>query len=195
MTWKTNWFPDEPRNKTIDQDCAIWKTIFGVGSKFAVLQCSSHAHALCQFNRRMRFQLRGICATGNMDSQYTVINSTHLIGNSVTSIRYDYDYEEWQLVDRKSGKVMAAVEMHEIDPDDDDIGFSPETPDHKFIFPLGTKQWVFKDDPPFCADCPAVTGKQKKKCKAYRTMNLHLSVDQPGYFCCGDGACIHSEYR
>ena len=116
------------------------------------------------------------------------------MGDSVTSIRYDFGYEEWQLVDRKSEKVMATIEMRDIDPDN----FSPETLDQKFLFPLGIKQWVFKDDlddPPFCADCPAVTGKQKKKCKAYRTMNLHLYVDQPGYFCCGDGACIHSEYR
>ena len=194
MTWHDNWAQDEPRNKTNDQDCAILKAAIGSDSKFVALQCSTSAHAICQFDRRVRFQLRGICATGDLDSQYKIINSTHLIGDSVTSLRYDSAYEEWQLVNRKSGNVMATIEMHEIDPDD----FAPETLDQKFLFPLGTKQWVFKSEDdlhPDCADCPSGNGKWKMDCKAYRTMNLHLSVDQPGYFCCGDGACIHSEYR
>ena len=29
--------------------------------------------------------------------------------------------------------------------------------------------------------------------KAYRTLNFHLAVEQPGHFCCDDGSCIDSE--
>ena len=29
--------------------------------------------------------------------------------------------------------------------------------------------------------------------KNYCALNLHLDVEQPGNFCCGDGTCISSE--
>ena len=88
MTWKTNWAPKEPKNKTKDQDCGIMKSKTGViDNKFAALQCSASAHPVCQFESRVRLELRGICKTDELDTQYTVYNSTHLLGDSHNWIR------------------------------------------------------------------------------------------------------------
>ena len=186
MTWKNNWAPKEPKNKTHDQDCGIMKSKTGVFSnKFAALQCSASAHPVCQFENRVRLELRGICKTDDLDTQYTVYNSTHLLGDSHNWIRNYRDdvSKEWQLVDRKKGTVLASMEKPAL--------LAPQYS----LFPLGTNKWFWKDgsgdNPPSCADCSP----EMWECKSYRTMILHLVVQQPGYFCCNDGACINSDYR
>ena len=57
------------------------------------------------------------------------------------------------------------------------IAFTNET----LELPVGQHQWHF----------------EKKDChdegKPSRSLNLHISLPQPGWFCCSDGACIDSE--
>ena len=52
-------------------------------------------------------------------------------------------------------------------------------------FPLGRQPWHFLDVN--CSD-PGPNG-----LAATRTLNFHLEVEQPGHFCCDDGACVDSE--
>ena len=88
MTWKTNWAPKEPKSKTKDQDCGVLKTKPGIfNSKFAALKCSASAYAVCHFESRVRYEMRGVCAGESVDTQYTAYNSTHLMGDSHTWIR------------------------------------------------------------------------------------------------------------
>ena len=47
------------------------------------------------------------------------------------------------------------------------------------VLPLGVNQWYFEN----CTD----------RGKVFRSLNLHLAVEQPGNFCCDDGHCIDSE--
>ena len=47
-------------------------------------------------------------------------------------------------------------------------------------FPLGLHHWYFSEQS--CTD-PG---------QAYRSLRLHLDVEQPGQFCCDDGACLPS---
>ena len=47
--------------------------------------------------------------------------------------------------------------------------------------PLGVRKWYFND----------TTCKDENE-KNYRSMNLHLEVNQPGHFCCNDGSCLPS---
>ena len=49
-------------------------------------------------------------------------------------------------------------------------------------FPIGSHRWYFIQ-----SDC--VDEGEK-----YRTLNFHKNVEQPGNFCCNDGACFPSEY-
>ena len=90
LTWKTNWASKEPKNKTKDQDCGIVKP--KSGSKFAALKCSSSAHAVCRFESPVRYEMRGVCATEYVDTQYTAYNSTHLMGDSLTWIMDNKEY-------------------------------------------------------------------------------------------------------
>ena len=50
-------------------------------------------------------------------------------------------------------------------------------------FPIGTHQWYFTDGSCTDSDQP------------WRKLILHLYVQQPGQFCCGDGKCIKSAFR
>ena len=55
------------------------------------------------------------------------------------------------------------------------------TMDKTIGFPLGTFPWHILDVN--CTDDDAST----------RRLNLHLQVDRPGKYCCGDGVCLDSE--
>ena len=50
--------------------------------------------------------------------------------------------------------------------------------------PVGKNLWTIPAD-----DCSDPGQPQ------HRPLNLHLAVEQPGQFCCEDGACIPSELR
>ena len=50
-------------------------------------------------------------------------------------------------------------------------------------FPIGTRRWYF------------INGSCNDPGQLWRKMNLHLAVQQPGYFCCEDGLCIDSELK
>ena len=75
MSW-TNWGKKQPANKTADQDCAVLSAKDG---KFEAIRCSDSALAICRLGGPVRFQLRGGCP--GIDSQYTMVNSSHMIGN------------------------------------------------------------------------------------------------------------------
>ena len=48
--------------------------------------------------------------------------------------------------------------------------------------PFGMHPWYFEG------------GKCSDEGSTMRNLLLHLTVDQPGHFCCGDGSCISSEF-
>ena len=49
-------------------------------------------------------------------------------------------------------------------------------------FPVGSHPWKFLDEK--CVDGEST----------WRMLLLHKTVEKPGYFCCGDGSCISSEF-
>ena len=97
MSW-TNWGKKQPANKTADQDCAVFNNKDG---KFAATRCSDTALTICRLEGPVRFQLRGACQTAPaMDSQYTMVNSTHMIGNMRNVITKNT--EGWTILDEDS---------------------------------------------------------------------------------------------
>ena len=96
MSW-TNWGKKQPANKTADQDCAV----INKDGKFEAMRCSDTALTICRLDSPVRFQLRGVCETWpGMDSQYTMVNSSHMIGNMKNVIIKNND--GWAILDKVS---------------------------------------------------------------------------------------------
>ena len=103
MSW-TNWGKKQPANKTADQDCAVFSAKDG---KFEAIRCSDSALAICRLEGPVRFQLRGGCP--GIDSQYTMVNSSHMIGNMETVITRMSD--SWAILDRDSQVVSSSPNL------------------------------------------------------------------------------------
>ena len=106
-----------------------------------------------------------------------------LLGYKHTKIQpSDSSGKTWQIVDASNGAVLASTNLTFNEPK----LFPTGNPyfEHGKFFPLGKRRWIFHQTE--CKSNPSVP---------WREMNLHLAVDQPGHFCCGDGTCISSELR
>ena len=111
------WDKRQPANKTEDQDCAV----VNADKKLEAVRCSQEALTLCRMERPVRFQLRGADINTGEDTQFTLVNSSHMIGNIKTFMRQDM--ESWAIIDR-AGKVLSRA------------GTS---------FPLGLLPWVSEE--------------------------------------------------
>ena len=117
MSW-TNWAKKQPANKTVDQDCAV----LNKEGKFEAIRCSDSALTVCRLETPVRFQLRGACQTWpGTDSQYTLVNSSHMIGNIQNVITKNTD--GWTLLDQDS-KVLS-------------VASSPDFPLGKLLWTMG----------------------------------------------------------
>ena len=115
MTWK-NWAKKQPASKTEDQDCAV----INKEGKFEAIRCSDTALTVCRVQGPVRFQLRGVCQYSGLDTQYTMLNSSYMIGN-INTVISKRDTDGWSIVDKDS-KVLASAGTN---------------------FPLGSQQWTF----------------------------------------------------
>lgn len=82
---------------------------------------NSLAHRL---QAQVRFQLRGVCRYTGIDTQYTMVNSSYMIGNIKTFIKKT-DLG-WSIIDKDSKELATAGSD----------------------FPLGTQRWSFSSDLP-----------------------------------------------
>ena len=90
--------------------------------------------------------------------------------------------ETWQIVDAAKGAVLASTNLTDSEPKLFPTGNTNF--EHGRFLPLGKRRWIFHETD--CKSNPSVS---------WREMNLHLAVNQPGHFCCGEGTCISSELR
>ena len=126
--------------------------------------CKFEYCPMCQFDDLpVSFLLRGVCLFSSVDS-YFVSNKDfkQLIGYIQTVMIYSKHQQRWE--------VRSSVDETKI------LAFLNETSE----FPLGVHQWYFLDTN--CTD-PG---------KPWRSLNLHLHLEEPGHFCCDDGTCIPS---
>ena len=101
-----------------------------------------------------------------MDKYFVMRNSQEFLGLIQTRMIFSSQRKRWEIVNSvDSSKILAYM----------------EAPAEGGIFPLGRQAWNILDVP--CTD-PALPT---------RTLNFHLDVEQPGHFCCDDGACVDSE--
>ena len=114
-------------------------------------------------NKPVEFFLRGVCPGLQVDTYFVLKSPFVFLGYIYSSIIYDYILKGWKIVSNIDNRTVAFLAS-----------------DHYFP-PIGHQLWKFTD-----ANCFDEGGNKT------RTLFLHLAVDQPGHFCCNNGACFES---
>ena len=112
-------------------------------------------------NKPVEFFLRGVCPGLQVDTYFVLKSPFVLLGYIYSSIIYDYSRQGWKIISNTNNKTFAFL------------------PYKHYFPPIGHQLWVFND-----SNCFDEGGNKT------RTLFLHLAVDQPGHFCCNNGACI-----
>lgn len=128
--------------------------------------CGSDYCPICETEKiHTKFQLRGLCFESNIDTFYSFVNSTYLIGYINSEMIYNSDKIQWEIRNTRTGNVSAVM-------------------NDTLEFPIGIKKWYL-----IGSSC-----KDKEAAKSYRLLKLYLDVTEPGHFCCDDGICINSKF-
>ena len=111
--------------------------------------------------------LRGLCSHLTADRFYFLAPQARpeFWGLLNTKLTFSDENSRWELVEMRDNKTVLAF-MTQTEADN---------------FPLGLHPWLFLGSN--CSD-PDET---------HRSLALHLDVEEPGHFCCGDGECLDSE--
>ena len=125
--------------------------------------CISKVCPICQMEKLKRFQLRGICLDSSVDTYFVMTGHKEFLGLLQSRMIFSSNESRWEIVNSSDSSTVLAYMEG----------------DSKF--PLGRQSWHFLDVN--CSDSG----------QASRDLNFHLSVSQPGQFCCDDGACINSQ--
>ena len=101
-----------------------------------------------------------------MDSVFVTTSPSEFLGYIQTSMMYSVNSSRWEIVNTtNTSQVLAFMKEKDFQTD----------------FPIGVNGWYFLD-----TDCTD-PGEE------FRSLNLHLEVEQPGDFCCDDGTCVDSQ--
>ena len=149
-----------------DQDCVRLRISKSGLDDFS---CSQAYCPLCKMSVKAKFHLQGVCSDSSADSFYLLKSGGWFEGYIQSMLVYSEALARWEITDRITGEAVASLNSSS-------------------DYPLGVHDWVFlpTSSSPACSDRPS---------SDHRRLNLHAAVDQPGSFCCDDGACIGSEQR
>ena len=159
------WNEGEPNNYGGNEDCI--ELDVKTSPRCNDVRCSQKYCPLCRLPHQTVFHLQGICQESFLDRYYMMqsAGSWQMLGYRQDSLDWVEEKRQWQISNMDSKIIMA---------------FLNETSD----FPLGTHHWYFIDGSN-CSDSD----------QDWRSLNLHLKVEQPGNVCCGDGICIDSDWK
>ena len=132
--------------------------------KLLAFHCSVPYCPICQVWEMKTFQLRGVCLESQVDKYFLMVNSTYFSGYTRSDLVFSTTSQRWQIILKNNQTLVLAYLKAE-----------------DSLFPLGLQPWYFENKS--CQD----SGEE------FRSLNLHLSVDQPGSFCCEDGHCIDAQ--
>ena len=128
-------------------------------------ECDTDNDVICTVEPQTKFTLKGVCIDSPVDSFYMMTSSTELVGYTQTTMMFNTSEKRWEIVMTRDNTLLAyTTSISE--------------------FPIGSHPWYFVDVDNPCTD----------KNVTWRMLLLHLTVEEPGHFCCGDGKCIDSDY-
>ena len=118
---------------------------------------------ICQVPKKTSYHLQGICENSYIDRFFVLQSDRYLLGYMQTKMFWADENNRWEIFNLITGKVEAFMNASS-------------------GFPIGKHDWFFTDHSN-CSD----------ESRNSRSLNFHLTVEQPGEFCCDDGICIDSD--
>ena len=128
--------------------------------------CTHLRCPICEIQSKLpNLMLRGVCRHSEVDTHFKMKTSQHFVGFIQTSMIFSDKLNRWEIVKISESNNVVAYMM---------------TPSG-INYPIGLNHWMFLDSN--CTDPE----------QPFRSLSFHLEVEQPGNFCCDDGACIDSD--
>ena len=126
------------------------------------IECDQRLCPQCQVETGTVFQFSGVCKEEDVDILY-ILEDGAFTGYGTSSLFYSAEKRRWELHNLGlTNNTLVAVK------------------EGAGEYPVGAGRWRFTNSS--CSD-----GGQN-----YRTLNLHLAVEETGQFCCDSGLCIES---
>ena len=133
---------------------------------------------ICSLPDQRLFELDNICEEDHhIDRFYVMVNTSYFVGLSATRL-YKNPSEEWVIETTYDKSQIATLSV-------------PPGQDGEEFIPTGLYSWSYKEG--VCNTEISEFKLPNGQNAMVRPMNLHLSVDRPGNFCCSDGTFISSE--
>ena len=167
------WANENPTNNLIFN-----QAVYTDGKIFDRWEQNSYC-PICSMQNQRLFELDNICPEDhNIDKFYAMVNTSYFVGLVATRL-YKNAFEVWVIETTDDSSLLANLSVP--------VGQDPD----EFI-PSGLHSWQYSKLE--CnTDFIKINQNGKDQDVPVRQMNLHLSVDRPGNFCCSDGTCINSK--
>ena len=167
ITVNHKWANENPTNNLISN-----QAVYTDGKIFDRWEQNSYC-PICSMQEQRLFELDNICTEDhNIDKFYVMVNTSYFVGLVATRL-YKNAFQDWVIETTDDSSLLANLPVP-VGQDDDEF------------IPSGLHLWQFSK-----FECNTDYDEYNKM--PARSMNLHLSVDRPGNFCCSDGTCINSE--
>ena len=128
--------------------------------------CTHLRCPICEVQSKLpNLMLRGVCLQSKVDRHFKMKTSQHFVGFIQTNMIFSDKLNRWEIVNISDSNNVVAYMIKS----------------NGINYPIGLNHWMFLDSN--CTDPE----------KPFRSLLFHLEVEQPGNFCCDDGACIDSD--
>ena len=163
-------FPFHPLSWTVgksDSSGGNKNCVYGVSRssspvRLGDIDCDWRLCPLCQVEVGTVFQFSGVCQEEDVDILY-ILEERTFTGYGTSSLFYSPEQRRWELHNLGLNNTLVAVKAGSAEP------------------PVGAGRWRFSN-----MSCNDGGGDN------YRTLNLHLAVEETGKYCCQSGRCIDS---
>ena len=162
-------------NNTSDIKC-LWYNL--EDDIYSESTTSNLIQPICEIPSLRTFFLRGVCEDVEVDAYFIMESPTVFMGYVYSKIVFSKETYRWKMIDTRNNITVAI------------------TKEASEIPPLGAQEWHFPNNKD-CMDVAAADSEgglpsDPGDMLQFRTLNLHIEVEQPGHYCCLDGTCIKS---